>query len=74
MIPFDATEEQSANQWKIIRKLSEHNNQSIAEIYQDDPRPTEAWVCCKVPVDGSQSLTVISSEPEASRARVITGR
>ncbi|EED18772.1 bromodomain-containing protein, putative [Talaromyces stipitatus ATCC 10500] len=38
-----STTYQSANDWKIVGKLSEHNSQSNAENYKDDPRLTEAW-------------------------------
>lgn len=38
VISFD-----SNNDWKIISKLTEHNNQSNASTYKDDPSPTEAW-------------------------------
>lgn len=43
MISFEASPDYSANDWRITSKLSEHNNQSNAFIYQRDPRPTEAW-------------------------------
>lgn len=43
VISFEAAQDYSTHDWKITSKLSEHNNQSNAFIYQRDPRPTEAW-------------------------------